>query len=166
MTASRMGLTVAAIVFMAAAPAVADQPDRIGANPEPDRAAELQAEAEALFPEPAQWKKAVRLLEASAELRGADDPAAYECLLYAGRIQAAIGDHRGARSNLEKAAEHALARGDIAEAANAFIDAAHAAVALKDARRAQDLVDRAGRLARSPLLPSDQRAVLESRLSA
>lgn len=168
MRTSRISLTIATVAFMAAAPVLADQGAQSGfdPNPEPDRAAELQAEAEALFSEPGQWKKAVRLLEESADLRDADDAEAYHCLVYAGRIQAAIGDHKGARSNLEKAAEHALARGSIVDAANAFIDAAHAAVALKDARRAQQLVDRADRLTRSPLLSVEQRAVLKSRLSA
>ena len=92
MRTSGISLTIATAAFLAAGPVLADQgaQSRVDVNPEPDRAEQLQAEAEALYGEPTQWKKAVRLLEESAELRDADDPEAYQCLIYAGRIQAAI----------------------------------------------------------------------------
>ena len=168
MKAKRISLTVALLSWMLAVPAIADQgaDGAIRATPEPDRAEELRNRAESLFSEPKQWKKAVRLLEKSAELREANDPEAYECLMYAGRIRAALGDLRGARIALEKAAAHALARGEVVDAANAFIDAAHAAAGLKDRVGAQALVDRATLLTQSPLLSVQQRSILEARISA
>jgi tetratricopeptide (TPR) repeat protein len=168
MRAKRISLTVALLTILATAPVLADQTagHEDPAAPDPDRAAQLRQQAEELFSQPKQWKKAVRLLEESASLREASDPEAYECLIYAGRIRAAMGDPSGARESLEKAGEHAMARGALVEAANAFIDAAHAAVALKDARGAQDLVDRARLLADSPLLSLEQRSGLKARLAA
>lgn len=168
MNAKRISLTVATLAILSAAPVLAGQGAEAaaGPDPEPNKAEQLRDEAEALFSQPRQWKKAVRLLEQSAALREADDAEAYDCLIYAGRIRAAIGDLAGARLNLEKAAAHALARGEIVDAANALIDAAHAAVALRDARGARDLVERASLLTQSPLLSLHQRNLLQSRLAA
>lgn len=168
MKANRISLTVAMLAMLSAAPVIAGQGSEaaVRAVPDPDRATQLRDQAESLFSQPKQWKKAVRMLEQSAELRDASDPEAYECLVYAGRIRAAIGDLKGARVSLEKAAEHALARGELVDAANALIDAAHAAVALKDAKGAQALVDRAELLTQSPLLSVQQRSTLQARIAA
>lgn len=140
--------------------AMAPPPDQI------ERAAELKLQAEALFPQPKQWKKAVRLLEQSAALRSASDPEAYTCLIYAGRIKAAIGDNSGARVTLAKAAEQALARGAVIDAANAYIDAAHAAVQERNAVLAQQFLDKASLLSESPYISVAQRSLLKSRLPA
>ena len=129
-----------------------------------DKARELRAQAEALFSQPRQWRKAVRLLEESARLRDASDPDAYMCLLYAGRIEAALGDLSGARENLEKAAAHAMARGSLVEAAHAYIDAAHVAADAKQVDIAKTLIQRATLLAQSPLLTAEQKAGLSARL--
>jgi tetratricopeptide (TPR) repeat protein len=172
MSKTRVMITTAITLLVVAGPAAGIQKSADGAlamAPPPDRierAAELKLEAEALFPQPRQWKKAVRLLEQSAALRSASDPEAYTCLIYAGRIKAALGDNAGARVTLEKAAEHALARGAIVDAANAYIDAAHAAVQERDAQVAQQFLDRASLLADSPLLSVAQRTLLKSRLPA
>ncbi|HUF49350.1 MAG TPA: hypothetical protein VMN60_00865 [Longimicrobiales bacterium] len=130
-----------------------------------DRARELRQQAEALFSEPRQWRKAARLLEQSAELREASDAEGYICLLYAGRIQAALGDLNGARQNLEKAAQQALTRGSIVEAAHAYIDAAFVAAEAKQAQTAQQLIERATLLTSSPLLSATQKAGLTSRIT-
>lgn len=175
MKANRISLAAAAVAVIAGTtPAVADQDSAVETREAfavppvvvSEKAEQLQRDAEALYSQPKQWKRAVRMLEQSAALRNANDPDAYHCLLYAGRIKAAIGDMSGARVNLEKAAAHALARGAIADAAQAYIDAAHAAVALRDARGAQDLVGRATLLVDSPLLTVSQRELLKSRLAA
>ena len=163
MDMKRITLTVALATVLSVAPVLADQPTAV--VPDPDRAAQLREQAEALFSQPRQWKKAVRLLEQSAELRSADDAQAYDCLLYAGRIRAAIGDFGGARSALLKAADHAMARGAIIDAANALIDAAHASVELKDATGVRELVARATLLTASPQLSVEQRTALKERLS-
>ncbi|MBR9990756.1 MAG: hypothetical protein KFH98_13430 [Gemmatimonadetes bacterium] len=170
MHTKKISMTLAVLTVLSASPVLAVQGSgdvvATAAVPEPEKAKELQDRAEALFSQPKQWRKAVRLLERAADLRGADDAAAYDCLVYAGRIGAGIGDFQGARANMEKAAAHAMARGAIIDAANAYIDAAHAAVALKDARSAQELVDRATLLTESPMLSAAQRTVLKARLAA
>lgn len=168
MNVKRISLTAAALAILSAAPVLAAQGAEASVRPDPEheKAEQLRDKAEALFSQPKQWKKAVRLLEQSAELRAADDAEAYDCLMYAGRLRAAIGDLKGARVNLEKAAAHALARGEIVDAANAFIDAAHAAAALKDSRGARDLVKRASLLTQSPLLSMQQRSHLQARIAA
>jgi hypothetical protein len=171
MRTTRFAAALAAVTVLAiGAPASAMQQASLGGvgmAPPPDRterAQELQERAEALFSQPKQWKRAVRMLEQSAELREATDPDAYTCLIYAGRIKAALGDMSGARLSLEKAAEQALARGAVVEAANALIDAAHAAVGERDARLAQEFMDKALLLSESPLLSMDQRTLIRNRL--
>jgi tetratricopeptide (TPR) repeat protein len=168
MRAQRIGLTIALMTILTAAPVLADQAAdfETRAVADPERAAQLKERAEELYTQPKQWKKAARLLAQSAALREASDPEVYECLISAGRIQAAIGEFGAARESIEKAAEHAMARGAIVEAANAYIDAAHLSVELKDAARARDLVDRARLLTESPLLSLQQRTVLIRRISA
>ena len=173
MKTNRIGLAAAAVAVLAvAAPVSADQDHErstvaaITTPPtKPDRAAELRRQAEALFSQPKQWRKAIRLLEKSAALRDANDPEGYMCLLYAGRIRAAIGDTEGARAVLEKAADQALARGSVVEAVTAFIDAAHAAVALRDVAGARDLLAKATLLAESPLLSAQDRSFIQARLA-
>jgi hypothetical protein len=160
--------TVAA--FAAVMPATAMQfgPDAMvyDPTPNPDRARSLRLQAEDLYSQPKQWKKAARLLEQSAQLREATDPEVYTCLMYAGRLRAAVNDLAGARVDLEKAASHALARGSVVEAAHAYIDAAHIASSEKDIAGARDLVRRATMLAESPLLSAEQKHVIEARLKA
>lgn len=129
-----------------------------------ERADELQAKAEALYAQPKQWGKAVRLLEKSAELRAADDAEAYTCYVMAGRLAAALGDNSEAEQVLRKAGEHALARGDVMDAASAFIDAAHAASRAGNPAGAQELLERAKLLSGSPLLGAEDRAALGYRL--
>ncbi|HEX6135756.1 MAG TPA: hypothetical protein VFZ24_17410 [Longimicrobiales bacterium] len=173
MRSRRIGLVAAAAAVLAGAvPGAAVQDGDIAAlvpaSPptDPGKAAQLRRDAQELFSQPTQWKKAVRMLEESAALRPGSDAEAYDCLMYAGRIRAALGDMRAARTDFEKAAAQALARGDVVEAAHAYIDAAHTAVALKDARGARQLVDSATLLVESPLLPEVERTRLKARLNA
>jgi hypothetical protein len=156
--------------FAAAMPATAMQfgPEAMvyDPTPNPDRARALRAQAEELYSQPKHWKKAARLLEQSAQLRAVNDPETYSCLMYAGRLRAAVNDLAGARVDLEHAAAHALARGEIIEAAHAYIDAAHVASSQKNSAAARELVQRATLLAESPLLTAEQKQILESRLKA
>src|SRR5690606_37545631 len=99
----RIGLAAAAVAVLAGvAPVAGLQGGEMAAlamsapPTRSDKAAQLRRDAEALFSQPKQWRKAVKLLEQSAALREATDPEAYDCLLYAGRIQAALGDMNGA----------------------------------------------------------------------
>jgi hypothetical protein len=163
-------MAIATVAVLAGAPPVsakqfAAETRMYDPTPKADKARELRAQAEALFTQPKQWRKAARLLEQSAELREASDPEAYSCLMYAGRIQASLGDWANARTNLEKAAARALARGAIVEAAHSYIDAAHVAAQEKQIAVARDLVGRATLLAASPLLSVDQKRMLDVRLA-
>lgn len=135
-------------------------------TPPSDRAQQLRAQAEELFSQPTKWRRAARLMEQSARLRDAADPEAYTCLVFAGRIRAALHDYAGARSALEKAAEHAVARGAVLDAAHAFIDAAHIARQEKDVEGARELVERATLLATSPQLSDDEADQIHRRLNA
>ena len=135
-------------------------------TPNPDRARALRLQAEELYSQPKHWKKAARLLEQSATLREANDPDTYTCLMYAGRLRAAVNDLPAARANLEKAATHAISRGAVIEAAHALIDAAHVASAEKDVAAAREFVRRAALLAESPLLSAEQKHVINARLKA
>ena len=122
-----------------------------------ERAKLLRARAEALFDQPNQWRKAARLMEESATLRAADDAEAYECLVSAARIRAWLGDPGAARRDFERAADHALARGEVVDAAHAYVFAAHAAKARQDLEGAKALAEKARLLTNSPRLTMAER---------
>lgn len=130
------------------------------------RADKLKQEAESLFGTPKQWKKAQRLLIESAEIRDATDEDAYTCYMMAGRLAAVLGDNDAAHEALESAAEHALARGALVDAASAFIDAAHAAARAGNRDAVEELVERASLLASAPRLTDQERAAIRHRLDA
>jgi len=130
------------------------------------RADRLKQEAESMFSTPKQWKRAQRLLIESAEMRDATDADAYTCYVMAGRLAAVLGDNASAQEALRKAAEHALARGAIIDAATAFIDAAHAAARAGDVDEVEDLMRRAELLTNSPLISEQDRSAIEFRLRA
>jgi tetratricopeptide (TPR) repeat protein len=124
--------------------------------PAPDRAIELRSQAEAMLEATGPQRRAARMLERSAALRDATDPDAYSIYRLAGRVRAALGDYYGARINFTNAAEHAAARGAVFDAAHAWIDAAHAALALGQAEAVVDYAGRARLLALSPQLTTAQ----------
>jgi hypothetical protein len=164
------GMAVAVAAIAGTAPAVhAEQEIVIAALDTPDderldRARVLREQAEALFSEPRQWRRAARLLERSADLRTDTDPEAYTCLLTAGRIRAAIGDDAGAQQALQRAGAHAAARGAVHDAATAWVDAAFAAAKHGNADAAKNLFARAELLLESPALNETQRDALRQRL--
>jgi hypothetical protein len=124
------------------------------------RAKLLRARAEALFEQPKSWGKAAKLLEESAALRAADDAEAYDCLVSAARIRAALGDNAASERNFRQAAEHALARGAVMDAAQGYVFAAHAAKRDGDVQSATELVEKARLLTNSPLLGATERATV------
>jgi outer membrane PBP1 activator LpoA protein len=151
---------VAVATFAGAVPAAAMQDAGVqlaaAVTPPVDRAAVLRAEAEELFSQPRRWSRAASLLERSAEIGGMTDANSFGSLLLAGRLRANTRDYAAAYQNLEKAGEHALARGAVLDAAHAFIDAAHVAAADGNRKNARAMVERAKLLAESPLLTSVQ----------
>jgi tetratricopeptide (TPR) repeat protein len=166
----RVTLTAAALVVTgtAAVPAAGMQAEdgvfALAAPPNANRAESLRAQAEALYSQPRQWRKAVRLLEQSAQLRTASDPEAYTCWLYAARLRASLHDYTGARQNLERAAAHAMARGAVIDAAHAYIDAVHVALRGGQLQQAQELAGKATLLATSPQLDPTEVAQITARL--
>ena len=161
---------VAAAAFAGTAPAASAGQELVVAELDApdderlDRARALREEAESLYSEPKQWRKAARLLERSADLRTDTDPEAYACLLAAGRIRAAIGDDAAAQQTLQRAGAHAAARGAVADAATAWIDAAYVAAKQGETATAMSLFARAELLLESPLLEATQRDALRRRL--
>lgn len=137
------------------------------AKREPDvvRARELRAAAEALFDNPRQWREVARLMEASARIRPADDAEVYDCLRYAANARAALGEYRHARRLLERAAQHALARGALLDAADAYVSAAVLAADRGDGEAAGRLAEKVRLLALSPLLSAEQSQALLDRVT-
>lgn len=165
MTRRQQDHTVVAALFalVLALPAAvrADLPPR---ETDTERARALKARAEALYDQPKAWARVARLLEESAALRPADDPEAYDCLVAAGRIQATLGDARSGQRLLEKAAAHALARGMVKDAAEAYLDAAFAAAEAQDGAAVEALSERVRLLATAPSLSELDRSALLARI--
>lgn len=109
------------------------------------------------------WGLAARRQRDAARLRG-DDPRAVGSWARAAWLYAGIGDFGTARSAMERAAEKAVADGDVERAAHAYIDAA--LIAVEGGR--DDLVDalvrKTFRVTGSPLLAADRRAAIRARV--
>jgi hypothetical protein len=76
----------------------------------------------------------------------------------------AAGDRSAARGSLALAADHALARGDLRNAAMAYLDAAWIAQEQGNSRQVYELGHRAELLAESPLLGASDRAAIMQRI--
>jgi hypothetical protein len=110
------------------------------------------------------WRDAARLHRRSAEIRPSDDPLGFRCLSEAAALVYASGDRSAARGDMARAAEHALDRGDLRNAALAYLDAAWIAQEQKNPRQVWELGHRAEMLAQSPLLDSPDRAAILHRI--
>jgi hypothetical protein len=111
------------------------------------------------------WRDAARLHRRSAQLRSADDPQGFRCLSEAAALAYATRDRSAARTDLARAAEHALARGDLKAAALAYLDGAWIAQEQSNRREVWELGHRAEMLAASPLLGASDRAAILRRIS-
>jgi hypothetical protein len=109
--------------------------------------------------------KAARLRERAAGLRAPDDPAGFKSLRMAAILPHELGHLRHAGYLMERAADQAIARGDVFTAASAYIDAAYIAAGQRDGARARDLVGRGTLLLHSPLLSEQQRGLLGTRVA-
>lgn len=110
------------------------------------------------------FKKVARLHEESAQLRSAGDAKRFDCLQTAARLRYGANDRRRAVEDMEQAAQQAAARGDVVNAAGAYVDAAHVAAELRQGERAAEFVRAAQLLTQSPLLSDAQRTELRGRL--
>jgi hypothetical protein len=107
---------------------------------------------------------AARLHRRSAQLRDADDPLAFRCLKEAAALEYATGDRTSARIDMAAAAAQALARGELRDAALAYVDAAWIAQEQKNPRQVWELGHRAEMLADSPLLSTSDRLAIMQRI--
>ncbi len=108
------------------------------------------------------YRDAARLYRRSAEFRAADDPLGSKCLTTAAALAYAAGDRSGARTDMARAADRALARGDLRAAALAYLDAAWIAQEQEKPSQVWEFGHRAEILAASPLLSeSDRGAILQ-----
>ena len=108
------------------------------------------------------YRDAARLYRRSAEFRAAEDSVGVQCLTEAAALAYAAGDRSAARTDMARAAERALARGDLRAAALAYLDAAWIAQEQEKPGKVWELGHRAEILANSPLLSeSDRGAILQ-----
>ena len=111
------------------------------------------------------WAKAARLREKAAGLRGAEDPLAFKSLQTAAYVRHALQQRPAALTLMERAAEQALARGDVFNAASAYADVAWIASELGDGDRMRQFAGKSALLTRSPLLSAPDRELLQRRLA-
>ena len=137
-------------------------PVRVTANARADK---FHDEALALPTETRLALKAAKLHERSAALRDESDPQAATCLRSAAFLRYYAGSRRASADLMEKAADRAAGIGDVARAADSYIDAAYIAQELKDVSRARELAHRAELLSNSPLITDVQRAALRARIT-
>ncbi len=123
----------------------------------------LERQAQALFPVPKKYGEAAKLYVRAAELRLPGDPQRVTDLMMASRLKYYDGDGR-AWTLMERAAEEAIAAGDVIGAAHAFVDASFLAQEAGENAVVLDLVERAELLTHSPLLETEQREAILARI--
>lgn len=131
-----------------------------------ERAEQLEAKAHALYHNTSKYADAAKLHEQAADLRGPADPMRVKDLQMAARLYHYSGREVKAQAVMERAAEEALASGDIITAANAYLDASHLAQYQKRTEDVVRLARKAEMLANSPLLGNQQRSSLQERIGS
>ena len=91
---------------------------------DPERAAQLEAEAARLHQFPNRWADAASLYRAAADLRQREDPQARQDLFMAANLSYQLGDRPAAVTALEAAGSRALSAGDSTFATEMFANAA------------------------------------------
>jgi tetratricopeptide (TPR) repeat protein len=120
-----MGSVVSALGLALALAGPAEARTQAAADPE--RAAQLEAEAARLHEQPARWADAVSLYLAAAQLRQHEDPQARQDLFLAANLSYQLGDLEGAVDALESAGTRAVSAGDALFASQMFANAAQIA---------------------------------------
>jgi hypothetical protein len=123
----------------------------------------LESQATGLLRRAGGWREAAQLQRRAAELRG-EDPRAIDSFVRAAWMYSGAGRSGSARQMMERAAEQAIARGDLERAVSALTDAAIIAAESEREDLVPGLVRRSRRLLESPLLHADQRARLLARV--
>lgn len=164
-TSLRIGIFNAALVAALGAGAFSFPTDAVAQESwSLNRATGMEAEARSLADQRDRWDRAVWLYRSAASLRPTGDPEAVEDLQMAGKLAWYVGDVRGARADLELAAERAMEGGDVFTAANLLVDAAWVAARLGDHEAARTLADRAGVHASAPVLSDQVRRLVTDRV--
>jgi hypothetical protein len=159
--AAAIAICTAPTVVAAQQPVPLD-PVRVTAE---SRAERYEAEAAALPTMTKEFKKAAGLYELAAEARSPQNAARATNLRQAAYHRYYAGDTRAGGRLMERAAQQSAATGDVALAANAYIDAALIANEREEIDRALDLGRKAELLINSPLLDEAQRAGLLGRIA-
>jgi hypothetical protein len=110
--------------------------------------------------------KAAGLREKAASLRALEDPRGFTGLEAAAFMRHALKQRPAALSLMQRAAEQAMARGDVFNAATAYVNTAFIAVELRDVDLARRSVERSTLLMHSPLLSVQQRDALRRTVAA
>jgi hypothetical protein len=124
----------------------------------------LTKQAVALHGRPGEYRRAATLHMRAAHQRVPGDPKAYYDLNTAAHLYRAAGNVWRAREVMERAAEHAAARGDVVAAATSFVDAGYLAIEARNTDRVPALALKAELLAESPLISDEQRAMIMRRV--
>jgi hypothetical protein len=128
------------------------------------RAAELESQAVALYESPRSFKRAARLHEQAAELRPAGDLVRIDDLRQAARLYHYAGSTGKARDLMVRAADAALAAGDVVSAAETYLDAAFLYQEAGMNAEVTTLVKKAQLLTNSPLITARDRTAILSRI--
>jgi hypothetical protein len=170
---SKLGLVGFALCtvlqFVSASPASAQSgvvyagPAKGDAAPDP---AELESRAQSMLPNPRRYGEAAKLYLRAADLRKAGDPRRVTDLVMASRLTYYDRNVTRARAIMERAADEALAAGDVVSAAHAYVDASFLAWEAGDNESVPRLVKKAELLASSPLLAERDRAAILARITA
>ena len=128
------------------------------------RAAELHTRAVELHADPSRAFEAARLHIAAAQLRTPSDPEGVHDLALAAHMYSYAKRPLEAKRTMERAAERALAMGDVLRAAQAYVDATFMADIQQNRVEVTRLGRRALLLAGSPLLDSQQQSAITRRL--
>jgi tetratricopeptide (TPR) repeat protein len=131
-----------------------------------ERAEQLEAKARELYSNISKYAEAARLHEQAAELRSPVDPLRVKSLQMAARLYHYSGKETKALAVMERAAEEALASGDVVAAANAYVDASYLAQYQHRQEDVVRLARKAEMLVNSPLLGTQQRSWLQDRIGA
>jgi hypothetical protein len=125
---------------------------------------DLNQRAMELYETPARWEEAAKLHVAAARHLDANDAGQFFGYQRGGLLYFYVGDFADARKNLERAAEVADATGDLVTAANAWVDAAFAAIAEGYAGKKREFVRNARALADSDLMTAEERDAVVRRI--
>lgn len=160
----RHSLETAALTLALAASASA-QAIAPAVDPKDQQADQMHARALAMHANPDRLQEAARLHRFEAKLRKEGDKRAFDCLSLASYLLIYSGRLKDARYVMEQAAQEATKRGDVLQAAQAYVEAAFIAEKQKKYSDVIKLADRARELSRAPGMTVAQRDAILNRLS-